>query len=270
MKRKTKKGLLVAIVLGFLIFVIVWIFLKPSFQEKKFLHSSFVSLKFIKFDLSTKGSIDSLSDNTKDIPSIVNAEKVFCKDKTNWVDRKFLVTGYYQRCIPPKNPQGKNPIQKWGSSFDSWAMNIDAWKAAKDFGWGISQKEWNKLTEIPYNSKELHYFNFPILWDKNPKFSGGKRTVLMLDSDNIVVLPEAIFEKYLIAAKEWVIPNNVSFDVLKNRVKNGTEAERAYAIRMLGRKKDKRGLAIIKPFLSGNNIRLKKAAEYALKHLKEK
>lgn len=276
MLKKTKRILVLTTIIAILSLILLYMYINRSSQQEDFLHSSFVALKFISNDFyyRTGLTIRDLAHNSVDTPRIVGAEEVFDQrvmkkftDRAGCISNDygdFLVSIYYQMHIPPRNPSGRTPLEKWGSSFNSWLMNETAWEAAEDFEWSPSVEDLKLL------GKDCRFQSgkFPVLWDKNPELSGGIITIFPADkTGGLNFLSEPVFNKYIHAAKEWLEPEKISIEELEEKIRNGCGNEKAFAIRMLGRKGDKKGLEIIQPFLSVNDRQLKEAAEYALKEI---
>ncbi|NOY75979.1 MAG: hypothetical protein GXP32_09360 [Kiritimatiellaeota bacterium] len=133
---------------------------------------------------------------------IVSAEKVFAKldPRLEWVEMS-LVSDNYRRAVLPIHPKGKTYSDRWGSSFYSWGMPVEKWKATPAF-------RWNTL-------------KFPLLWDKRPDLNDGKVNFLAVDDPFVETLPQKKFDKYLSAAKEWVEPDKVTLKELERRIEGG-------------------------------------------------
>lgn len=216
-------------------------------RKKNWAYRDLSHLKFLTISIESKGkslSKELANDNAGDSIKIVSAEKVFEKVfKDLKYPKTWLVNFNYQKSVKPIKTDGKTVVDKWGSSYNTWGMSKEKWESIDGFEW-ISM-------------------NFPILWTKKPEIYNGNVSFLTKEG-NVKVLPKKEFKIYLKAAREWLEPDKIQFSSLLKIIEVGSTAERNFAIRLLGKKKDYKAIPIIEKNLLKQNSDVQNSCYWAL------
>lgn len=166
--------------------------------------------------------------------SVVSAEKVFTSNVLTKY-RNNLVSDEYQKNNPPINPKGKTPIEKWGSSYNSWYMSLENWEDIKEFRWGS--------------------YPFPVLWDKNPQENGNIN--VMFFGGGLAVAKQIKlkdFKDLQLRTIQWLTPSKQDVSSYIQALEKGNVIEKDFAIRMLIRKQEISTLPKICDYLNDKSL----------------
>lgn len=160
--------------------------------------------------------------------------------RTLAIPEHVFVSLAYQREVQPKNSEGRNVLEQYGSSYDSWFMSLERWELAHHCPW-----------------------QFPLLWDRKPELYGGKVTVLWIDMSRDTI-PADQFAERLSSARRWLDAESVRVEDLLKQLESSSEDERQLALRFLGAGKHTNTVHIIGAHLNSQPEQVRLAAVWAM------
>ncbi len=152
---------------------------------------------------------------------------------------------------------GENKSREYSKNFSTWGMSSESWVGTGGFSWREPGEKYGQA------------YAFPVMWSAPSDSTDDFVCVQTYShgqpfSAGIKVFKSDVFERYLASAREWLEPEGVDTAALLARLDSGLPAEKEFAIRLLGKKRDKICITAIAPYLSGQDLALRGAAFAAL------